>query len=164
MTEIPPQLCSEAAARYLLLRHGIHTTEEIVAWADEWIERLDDLPEDLIDVSLSGSNWNELFSALNRLACPLIEMEEFRMLCRILLARLEAEGEEALFAVSGLLAQMEWENDEVRPQLGPEIRGSEQVGFLGWFAVQAELTDAGIVEGTLEDVQAELLAFLREHA
>ena len=94
-------LSDEATIQHLLLREGFTSGAEAVAWADSWILRLDDIPDDLIRISLNGGDANEILSALNRLACPTFSLKAFSLLCRVLLDRLEQNA--AILATTNLL-------------------------------------------------------------
>lgn len=53
--------------------------------------RLDDLPDELVDISLSHGRADDILSALNRLAPPVLDAAAFSRLCQLLYGRLEPE-------------------------------------------------------------------------
>lgn len=108
-------LPTEAALYHLLIREGFCGGAEAVAWADRWMLRLDNPPDELTEISLSGGDSNEILSALGRLAWPTLSEQAFGQLCRLLLARLEAD-EGAMSAVNSLLWRVHYGSfNGVRP-------------------------------------------------
>lgn len=68
MTETLAQLYEEASAQHEAWDLRLLSWREIVAWADEWVLALPELPDDLLAVSLSREPTREAQDGLTRLA------------------------------------------------------------------------------------------------
>lgn len=67
--EVPQQLYDEAALFNALVLPNGDDWNAVITWADAWIERLDEFPHELVEISLGGSRKDsEARSALAQLA------------------------------------------------------------------------------------------------
>jgi hypothetical protein len=85
----PERLCQEATAYKYAFLGGIVGPSEVVAWADQWILMLDELPEALIEVSCSSKRINEMYTALDQLSEPKISTSALALICQMLKKWLE---------------------------------------------------------------------------
>lgn len=151
-------LPTEATLYHLLIREGLCSGAEAVAWADRWIMRLDNPPDELTEISLSGGNLNDILSALGRLALPTLSEQAFGQLCGLLLARLEADAR-AISMVNSLLWRIHYDGFHgVRPlELEPSMG-------LYRFREWENLIPDGYEEMTPDELREKLTEFLRTYA
>lgn len=155
---IPEPLRAEAAIHHLLLREGFMTGREVVAWADAWLMRLDDLPDELVDISLSREKANDILGALNRLAPPGLDADTFGRLCQLLHGQLE-RSPQALETITALLWRVHYDSvDGTRPLMFEPSQG------LYMFREYQNLIPDGYVHLTLDELRGEVLEFLGGYA
>ncbi|KQR36195.1 hypothetical protein [Deinococcus sp. Leaf326] len=155
---IPEPLRAEAAIHHLLLREGFMTGREVVAWADAWLMRLDDLPDELVDISLSRERANDILGALNRLAPPGLDADTFGRLCQLLHGQLE-RSPQALEAITALLWRVHYDGvDGARPLTFEPLQG------LYMFREYQNLIPDGYVHLTLDELRGDVLEFLGGYA
>ncbi|MFC5849492.1 hypothetical protein [Deinococcus petrolearius] len=155
---IPESLRAEAALQHLLLREGFTTSSEIVPWADAWVMRLDDLPDELVDISLSRGRADDILSALNRLAQTVLDAAAFGRLCQLLYLWLEREPQE-LGSITALLWRVHYDSvDGIRPLTFEPSQG------LYMFREYQNLIPDGYVQMTLDELREEVLEFLTGYA
>lgn len=70
MTETLAQLFEEASARHEAWGLRLLSWRDIVAWADEWVLALPEIPDDLLAVSLSREPTREAQDGLAHLIWP----------------------------------------------------------------------------------------------
>lgn len=148
-------LPTEATLHHLLIREGLGSGAEAVAWADRWMLRLDNPPDELTEISLSGGDSNEILLALGRLAWPTLSEQDFGQLCGLLLARLEADAG-AMSAVNSLLWRVHYDSfNGVRP-----LEFEPSIG-LYWFHEWENLIPDGYEN--IDDLLERLTTFLKTY-
>jgi ribosomal protein S18 acetylase RimI-like enzyme len=147
------QIKTEAEALRLALITGLVAAPEVIRWVDDLIGRIDELPAEILDVSLArDGNLNEVAAALS--CIPGVAHSEdvaIRVFTRML-STLAASASN-LSKVTRALEHMAIENVAPSPHAQSIMYG---------FYDALDLARRGTY-GTVENVLERVLAFLREH-
>ena len=119
---------------------------------------LDDLPDAIVDISLSRKKASDILSALNRLAPPVLDAQAFGLLCQSLYGQLEREPQ-ALDAITALLWRVHYDGvNGIRPLTFEPSEG------LYMFREYQNLIPDGYVQMTMDELCKEVLEFLAGYA
>jgi hypothetical protein len=140
----------EAAVHRYALLSGMVEPSEVVAWADAWIWRLDEVPDALVEVSLGGSHLNELLPALGQLAEQPMSSEAASLLFGLFALHL-AQRPEEIRAVTSLLERLAIEQ-ALPDHLSAEAYRSDDAQCLA----EERMFDP-------TEVRRDILAFLHRH-
>lgn len=124
-----------------------------------WLDlRLDTWPDELTDISLSGSNANKVLSALRRLALPTLNAETFGLICHYLLACLDEDGA-WLPTITSLFWRIHY--DSAFGDRPLEFKPSTE---LYWFKEWENLIPDGYEPMTMDELCQRLRDFLQSYA
>lgn len=163
--EIPQQLYDEALGRSEAFYIKIISWDNIIDWADSWIARLDDLPEALMDVSLSRSRRREGEDALSQLAREGIYATVLPFLKELWLERYtlgEVDFKELVKEIYDYNESGIWQNGDRLIWLGDEVMFVlENIALMEEPYIEYSLSDADKL-GLLKSAKEEVLEWLSQ--
>ena len=144
-------LVIESNAKEFALRHGVLSLEEVVTWADALIEKMDEPPVELFDVSLA-KDLNSIIEALGCFGRSNEKTTVAKLIFRYFYDNLSSSQPNYERVARGLYDMF---LQEIAPMAPPS-------GEMACYWDDLDLAERGYV-GTLEEVQQNMLNLLKVH-